>query len=432
MKTKHQQIIEYLVALKIGSRLSVRKIAIEFDVSEGTAYRAIKEAETLEYVKTIPKIGTIRTAKVEKKNIDKLTFSEILSIVEGKLLGGTKGIDRELSRFVIGAMTVDAMEKYLSSGALLIVGNREEAQLLALERECAVLITGGFQCSNQIKALADEKCLPIISSEYDTFTIATLINRAIAQRMAKKDILLVEDIMVSNPYYIKTIDDTDKWKQLFYTTGKSKFPVLDTKDNVVGIITSKDVEDSAEKNIEDMMTINPITVGPKTTAAYAAHIMVWEEIDLLPVVENKRLVGVVSNQDVLEALQYMQNQPQISGTLEDQLLSGFEIKRTDEAIILTGIVNSIMLSQIGTASWSSMVMLMTTAGIVAVKKYRQSDVSVDSFTVYFIKPVQLDDELEVHAKILEESRNFNKVEITCFHRRKTIARALLSAKNINR
>ena len=40
------------------------------------------------------------------------------------------------------------------------VGNREEAFKLALEHDCAVLITGGFDCSDEIKELADQKgCL---------------------------------------------------------------------------------------------------------------------------------------------------------------------------------------------------------------------------------------------------------------------------------
>ncbi len=42
--TKHEQIIKYIESLKIGTKISVRKIAEQLDVSEGTAYRAIKEA----------------------------------------------------------------------------------------------------------------------------------------------------------------------------------------------------------------------------------------------------------------------------------------------------------------------------------------------------------------------------------------------------
>ena len=102
-----------------------------------------------------------------------------------------------------------------------------------------------------------------------------------------------------------------------------------------------------------IMTPNPVTVGPKTTIAYAAHIMIWEGIELLPVIENKKLVGIVTNQDVIKALQYMRNQPQVGETLEDMVLSGFESKKEEDSMIFTGEVSSVLLNQIGTASWGS-------------------------------------------------------------------------------
>ncbi|MFS8500965.1 MAG: CBS domain-containing protein, partial [Caldicoprobacter sp.] len=245
-------------------------------------------------------------------------------------------------------MTIDAMKKYLSSGSLLIVGNREEAHRLALENDCAVLITGGFSCSQEIRDLADAKELPVITSTYDTFTIATMINKAISERMIKKDILLVEDIMVTNPHYLSVNDTIEKWRMLFYTTGHSRFPVVDQNHCVVGIVTSKDIADAEGKSVQELMTPNPITVGPKTTIAYAAHIMIWEGIELLPVVENRKLVGIVTNQDVIKALQYMRSQPQVSETLEDMVLKGFQNKKIEDGMVFYGSVSPMLLSQIGT------------------------------------------------------------------------------------
>ena len=47
MKSKHQKILEYIKSLPIGSKISVRQVAKELKVSEGTAYRAIKESERI-------------------------------------------------------------------------------------------------------------------------------------------------------------------------------------------------------------------------------------------------------------------------------------------------------------------------------------------------------------------------------------------------
>src|SRR6476661_8561739 len=159
-------------------------------VSEGTAYRAIKEAENKGYVSTIERVGTIRIERKKKENIEKLTFAEVVNIVDGQVLGGRAGLHKTLNKFVIGAMEIEAMMRYTEAGNLLIVGNRINAQIRALEAGDAVLITGGFDTTDEVKKIANRLELPIISTSYDTFTVATIINRAIFDQLIKKDILL--------------------------------------------------------------------------------------------------------------------------------------------------------------------------------------------------------------------------------------------------
>jgi len=172
--SKHEEIIKYILSLDINTKISVRGISSKLGVSEGTAYRAIKECESIGIVNTIPRVGTVRVEKLEKKNIDKISFREIVNMVDGTLIGGKGGENNFLERFIIGAMEVETIKRYISPGSLLIVGNREKAQRLALENQCAVLITGGFQCSDEIKTLADKTNLPVISCTYDTFTVASI------------------------------------------------------------------------------------------------------------------------------------------------------------------------------------------------------------------------------------------------------------------
>ena len=52
------------------------------------------------------------------------------------------------------------------------------------------------------------------------------------------------------------------------------------------------------KTIQDAMTSNPTTVSPDTTAGDAAQIMKSEDIGSLPIVEDNRLFGVVTDRDI--------------------------------------------------------------------------------------------------------------------------------------
>ncbi|GAY74972.1 cytosolic protein [Sporolactobacillus inulinus] len=196
METKHEQIIKYIENLEIGSKISVRQTAKALQVSEGTAYRAIKDAETQGLVSTAERVGTIRIEQKVQESIEKLSFDSVVNIVDGQVLGGKAGLSRTLNHFVIGAMEMDAMKRYIGANDLMIVGNRESVQEYALKEGAAVLITGGFNTSERIKRLADQTGLPVISTSYDTFTVAAKINRAIYDQLIKKEIVHVSDIMI--------------------------------------------------------------------------------------------------------------------------------------------------------------------------------------------------------------------------------------------
>ena len=262
--TKHERIIKYIKDLKVGTKISVRKIAQEIEVSEGTAYRAIKEAENLGYVNTIPRVGTVRIEKIEKKEIEKITFAEVVNIVDGTILGGRNGLHKTLNKFLIGAMEIENMKQYIEPGSLLIVGNRAEAHTAALENGAAVLISGGFGASEEVIRLANEMELPVMSSSYDTFTIATMINKALFMNMIKKEIILVEDVMVSDPFYLMNTNTVEDFRKMVKKTGHGRFPIIDSNKKVVGIATVKDIEGvSKEISINQVMIKEPITLTKK-------------------------------------------------------------------------------------------------------------------------------------------------------------------------
>lgn len=429
--TKHEEIIKYIRDLQVGTKVSVRSLAVDLRVSEGTAYRAIKDAANWGFVSTIPRVGTIRIQKVEKRSIETLTYGEVVNIVDGSVLGGKEGLYKPLNKFLIGAMTVDAMAKYISPGNLLIVGNREEAFRLALKNECAVLITGGFDCSDEIKELADENRLPVISSSYDTFTIATMINKAISESLVKKEIILVEDILNSNPVYLYTYDTVSRLKELIQETGYSKFPVLDENNRLVGIVTMKDLTNdiNADEIISRIMTANPITVTEKTSVAYAAHIMAWDSLELIPVVNNKKLVGIISRGDVLKAMQYATKQPQVSETVEDIIMKSFSYEYVDSGMKFYGRVTPEMYDPAGSASMNCLTALMSTACTVSLRQRNHANIYVDSFSVFYLKPVQIDSEISIRTRSMNSGRNFVKVDVEMYDDKNEIcSKGMLSAK----
>lgn len=431
--TKHEQILKYIESLKVGSKISVRKIAKEMEVSEGTAYRAIKEAENQGLVSTKERIGTVRVEKKQRNNIDKLTFAEVVNIVDGVVLGGAQGLEKTLNKFVIGAMQEEAMIRYIEEGNLLIVGNREKAHIIALELGAAVLITGGFDTTLEVKHLANKMGLPIISSTYDTFTVASMINRAIDDRLIKKKIMLVEDILPARASVstLKSSHTVRDMQELMKESGHSRFPVTDEWNRVIGMVTSKDMLGAAgEQTIDKLMTRNPLTVHLTTSLASAAHLMVWEGIELLPVVDlNRKLIGAISRKDVLKVMQYVQRQPQVGETFDDLIWSGFEEMRdADGKLMFRGSVTPQMTNQLGAVSTGVLTTLMKHTAVRAVQEHKKGDLVIDNMSTYFLRPVQIESEIEIRPRIIEISRKFGKVDVEIFHNSLLVSKAMLTAQ----
>lgn len=436
LTTKHEQIIAYIEQLEIGHKISVRQISKNLSVSDGTAYRAIKDAEARGIVNTIERVGTVRIEKKQRSEIEKITFAEVVNIVDGTVLGGKEGLHKTLTKFVIGAMKLEALLRYVGPGNLLIVGNRDRVHQVSLEYGAAVLITGGFDATEEVKQMADFYQLPVISSSYDTFTVASLINRAIYDRLIKKEILLVEDLLATHeePITLEPTDSVDTFHQLVRETSHSKFPVVEETGKIVGMVTAKDVIGLlASDRIEKAMTRNPVYVHPRTSLAAAAHEMVWEGIELLPVVdEQKRLLGIVSRQDVIESLQTMQKQPQVGETVHELSTRGFQEVMKEGTPVLRGKISPQMTDSLGILSTGVLTTLMTETCLRLLRKYHREDLVIQNFTLYTLKPVQLETMIEIVPKILELGRNQAKLDIEVLTDHQVVGKALITAQMIEK
>ncbi|SDN60667.1 Predicted transcriptional regulator containing CBS domains [Paenibacillus sp. yr247] len=433
LHTKHEQITKYIESLPVGTKLSVRQIAQDLEVSEGTAYRAIKEAENIGLVSTKRRIGTIRMEKKEEPVIDKLTFAEIVNVVEGVVLGGSSGIHKSLNKFVIGAMQLEAMLKYIEPGNLLIVGNRVQAHMCALSQGAGVLITGGFDTTPEVKELADELQLPIIGSSFDTFTVATMINRAMEDRLIKKKIMIVDDIVrKDSPIYSLIAANTVKdMQKLVEETTHTRYPVIDENQMPIGMITTKDIMGAKPNQlVSTLMTPNPLMINLKTSVASAGHTMVWEGIELLPVIDtDRKMIGVISRKDVMKAMQHMQRQPQNAETFEVQIYSGIdELRDVEGKLFFKGTVTPQMTNFEGLVSEGVLTTIMIRAAYRTVQEHKKGDLILDSSSSYFLIPLQIDDVIEIVPSIVEMSRRFCKIDMEIMTNGTRVARAMFTAR----
>ena len=119
-------------------------------------------------------------------------------------------------------------------------------------------------------------------------------------------ILLVRDIMARN---VKTVRTDDTVLEAVSKMNKFRIGSVIVTNNgrPVGIITERNILqrivepglDPAVVRAKDIMSSPLITVDPNAAVEEAAQIMARKQIKKLPVVENDKVVGIISTSDIV-------------------------------------------------------------------------------------------------------------------------------------
>lgn len=437
MATKHEQIIQYIQNLPIDSKISVRSIARNLKVSEGTAYRAIKSAENLHLVATKERVGTVRIEENENRRMHHLTIEEIIKVTDCQVLGGASGLSRQVRKFIIGAMEADGMRRYIEPDSLIIVGNRDEIQRIALENDVAVLISGGFKPSETIVDLANKREVPLLSVNFDTYATATLINKAMIERSMQKDILLVEDIYIplEQTQFLYTDDTITAYRQLSENSGHTRFPICERDGKLAGILTAKDILDfTPDTHLAKAMTPTPISAKKPMSVASITHMMIWDGLEILPVVdEEDYLQGILSRQDVLRTLQYTQQTEQSENRIE--MLLADKLKFVDQNEDMTKaryrfLSDVSLTNDFGALSNALQHSIIQLSVKQFVKKLQGKSIVVDKVSAYYLKLIPLQSTIDIVLEFLDVSRRSMEIDITVYHGKQVMTKAMASVKTL--
>lgn len=121
--------------------------------------------------------------------------------------------------------------------------------------------------------------------------------------------MLVRDCMTRDPISVRPESDPLAAVALLKSARIRRLPVVDADGHVVGIVTQNNLEIFLSKapspgimkrqhKVEQVMTTPVITVSPDHPLEEAARLMIERKISCLPVVENDRLVGVITDTDI--------------------------------------------------------------------------------------------------------------------------------------
>ena len=160
-------------------------------------------------------------------------YKNILETLDAELLLGDKNALYDRGEVVIAAANPDVMEDYIHEGDMVILGNRYESQLCAIEMNAAcIIVCMGAKVSKTIQKLAQEHNCSIIVTPHDTFTVARMIN----QSMPISHFMKREGMVT-----FKVTEKTEDIKGIMGQKRYRDFPILDLDGNYIGMISRRNL-----------------------------------------------------------------------------------------------------------------------------------------------------------------------------------------------
>lgn len=168
-------------------------------------------------------------------------YTNIIETLEGAMLIGDEKEYFKEGKVLIAAANPDMMEYYIEKNDLVILGNRYESQLCAIEMEAGcIIVCEGAGVSMTIKKLAQERGCTVITTPYDTYTAARLIN----QSMPISFFMKTENLITFD-----TDDYIDDIKEVMASKRHRDFPILDKNGKYKGMISRRNLLGARGKNV---------------------------------------------------------------------------------------------------------------------------------------------------------------------------------------
>ena len=315
--------------------MDMRKIpSVSAEMSLKEAWKMMKDNKVVTLCITEDKLlkGLITTGDIMESYMGEYnanTISEaqtsyvnIVDTVDGTLLVGNIGDVQTEGKVLIGAGTPDVMEEYIKPHDIVILGDRYESQLCAIEMEAeCLIICAGAKVTQTIQKLAEEKGCKIITTPHDTFTVARLIYQSLPVRhFMKTDGLLT----------FKHDDFIEDVHPIMATTRHRYFPIVDSSGNYKGMVSRRNFLAASKKRL---------ILVDHNEQSQAVNGM--EDAEILEIIDHHRLGTVATSKPV-----YFRNMPLGSTCTiiyQMYLENGIDISPKMAGLMLSAIISDTLL-----------------------------------------------------------------------------------------
>lgn len=276
--------------------------------------------------------GVISTGDIAKSYMDvydnqvlsraRTQYKNIIETLNGTLLTGNEHAYFVRGKVAVAAGNTDWMDERIEHDDLVILGDSNGSHISAVEENVScMVVTGGVRVSKEVLEIAGRRDCVVISTPYDMFTTARLINQSIPIKyfMRKENLVTFE------------IDDyVDEIKEVMSTKRHRDFPILDDERNYLGMVSRRNLLNRHKKKLilvdhnEKSQAIDGVT-----------------EAEILEIIDHHRLGSLETMSPV-----FFRNQPLgCTSTIIYQMYleAGIEIEKKIAGLLLSAILSDTLM-----------------------------------------------------------------------------------------
>ena len=252
----------------------------------------------------------------------KTSFRNILETLGGTMVVGDENAVCTTGHIKIGTATPEMLESNVEKGDIVILTNRYESQLCAIEKEASLLIIcNGSKVGHTIQRIADEMGVAIMTTPYDTYAAGKLISQCapISYYMTREDILKftlvtpVADVM-----------------RVMAKVRHRYFPILDEEGKYCGMVSRRNIIALRKRRII-LVDHNEATQAVEG----------FDQAEILEIIDHHRIGSLETSGPV-----YFRNQPVgCTATIITQMYdeNGVEIRPQIAGLLLAAILSDTLV-----------------------------------------------------------------------------------------
>jgi manganese-dependent inorganic pyrophosphatase len=241
-----------------------------------------------------------------------LQRDNLVRVLRGRVL--VEGRRKLGNRVLVGAMQADTMAEYVEPGCLVVLGDREDAQLKAIEFGAAALVvTGDLLVSERTLATARKNGVLVISTPHHTFTAVRLINLSISVQAIMND-----EFDACHP--------EDQMSEVQSALARQRsLPVVDGEGKLVGYLSRSDLLNARPKRV--------ILVDHNEQSQAVDGL---EEAEMLGIIDHHRIADVHTSKPIM----FRAEPVGCTGTIIVGLYheAGIDIPRNVAGLLLAGLL----------------------------------------------------------------------------------------------